>query len=225
MQKRTFIATAIVLVTIGILIAAAAALGQATEHCPDHQGHEGKIESGDLNGVVLDAGTEFCVKGATDATGKLVADGETDLSAYLGNGHDVSYYVVYGAITTTSTTQPSTTTTTSPSTTSSTIVIEDEHENPVQTPVAEAPHNVCVDPDGHSFKTSEACHEPTETTDPPAQDTGTLNAQPLTTLPKTGMENWLLWIGLGLGFAGVAIIVITGLTASGTNSEDFERDA
>lgn len=67
----------------------------STAHCPDHNGHPGKVEGGDLNDIVLAAGTEFCVKGATDATGVLLADGETTLYEYLNNGHDVSYYVVY----------------------------------------------------------------------------------------------------------------------------------
>lgn len=66
-----------------------------TEHCPG--GFTDKIEAktNELNGVILEAGTMFCVKGSTDATGILVADGTTSLVDYLDNGHDVSYYAIY----------------------------------------------------------------------------------------------------------------------------------
>lgn len=78
----------------------------ATEHCPDG-GSKVEANGGTqdtINETVLPAGTQFCVKGSTDATGLLTADGETSLSDYLGNDHDVSYYVVY--TTTTSTPTP-----------------------------------------------------------------------------------------------------------------------
>ena len=69
-----------------------------TEHCPDHNGHPGKVEGGNLNDIVLDEGTEFCVKGSTEAVYVQFADGQTTLVEYLNNGHDVSYYVVYGRV-------------------------------------------------------------------------------------------------------------------------------
>jgi hypothetical protein len=81
-----------------LLVCAFATVGSAagaTEHCPDHNRHPGKVEGGNLNDIVLEAGTNFCVKGSTEATGILVADGVTTLFDYLNNGHDVSYYVVY----------------------------------------------------------------------------------------------------------------------------------
>lgn len=65
-----------------------------TEHCPEG-GTKTEAVGNNLNDIVLPEGTSFCVKGSTEATGFLVADGETPLGAYLGTGHDVSYYVVY----------------------------------------------------------------------------------------------------------------------------------
>lgn len=64
-----------------------------TEHCPD--GWASKVETGDMNSVVLDLGTQFCVKGSTGASDVLIANGQTNLYDYLDSGHDVSYYVVY----------------------------------------------------------------------------------------------------------------------------------
>lgn len=87
--------TTLIAVFAILLIGASTPVLAVTEHCPDGGT---KIESqvdGDLDNIVLTAGTSFCVKGSTDATGILVADGETSLFDYLGNGHNVSYYVVY----------------------------------------------------------------------------------------------------------------------------------
>jgi hypothetical protein len=68
-----------------------------TEHCPAG-GTKVEANGGtqdDINGLVLAAGTQVCVKGSTDATGIITADGTSTLFELLGNGHDVSYYVVY----------------------------------------------------------------------------------------------------------------------------------
>ena len=73
----------------------------ATAHCPDHNGHPGKVEGGGLNGVVLPAGTVFCVKAGTGASGHQTSDGTTPLLGYItwtnrgGQTPDVSYYIVY----------------------------------------------------------------------------------------------------------------------------------
>jgi hypothetical protein len=101
--------TAATLLMMGWAIFPSAA-GAVAEQCP--AGGE-KVESqvdGDLDDIVLPAGTLFCVKGATDATGILTADGQTTLFEYLGNDHNVSHYVIYPPETTT-TTVPTTTTT------------------------------------------------------------------------------------------------------------------
>lgn len=100
---------------VGLLLlalAAPVAAEPATEFCPNDQGNPGKVESvvsGDLNDVVLDAGTIFCVKAGTRTTGLQVADGEQTLCEVLqenvdppildGSGEtcrDVSHYIVYG---------------------------------------------------------------------------------------------------------------------------------
>jgi hypothetical protein len=108
-MRRVFGIAVLALGLVGLMGAPASA--QATEHCPDHEGHPGKVEAtnSELNDVVLPAGTLFCIKAGTDATsestGILESDGETTLCEYLiqagivdGTGEDcrdVSYYVVY----------------------------------------------------------------------------------------------------------------------------------
>jgi outer membrane biosynthesis protein TonB len=95
-EERAVAIMALLALTFAIFVSPVAA---TTEHCPDHNGHPGKVESvvdGDLNDITPAAGTMVCVKGSTDATGIIVADGETTLVDMLDNGHDVSYYIVYG---------------------------------------------------------------------------------------------------------------------------------
>jgi hypothetical protein len=85
------------------MLSPAAAYASGTAHCPDHNGHSGKVESAESAGdLVFDAGTEFCAKKQTGATGKIVADGETTLYEYLvatgidgEPGEGPSYYIVY----------------------------------------------------------------------------------------------------------------------------------
>lgn len=89
------------------------ARADGTTHCPDHNTNT-KYENGQFNDVVLPQGTEFCVKGSTDNTGKLVSDGVTTLFDYLDNGHDVSYYVIYKEVPSSTTIPTSTTSTTTP---------------------------------------------------------------------------------------------------------------
>lgn len=72
----------------------------STEHCPDHEGHEGKVEVSDDFGstLTLPEGTVFCVKAATGASGLLVSDGTPYEVTWLnggGNTPDISYYVIY----------------------------------------------------------------------------------------------------------------------------------
>ncbi len=112
-MKNKIMATATLVALLMSLSLVAGATG--TEHCPDHESNP-KVETGNLNGIVLDAGTSFCVKGSTDATGILTANGTTTLFEYLGSDHDVSYYVIY------ETSPPSTTTTTVSETTTTTVV-------------------------------------------------------------------------------------------------------
>jgi LPXTG-motif cell wall-anchored protein len=94
MRKHKLLLLAATFGVVGVVGAGATPAGAATEHCPDHNGNPGKVE-GKSNDVVLPEGTKFCVKGSTEATGELIADGETTLFQYLGIGQDVSYYIVY----------------------------------------------------------------------------------------------------------------------------------
>jgi hypothetical protein len=86
-----------------------------------------KVETGNLDDVVLPAGTYFCVKAGNQATGILQSDGSTTLFEYGGGEFGVSHYVIYEfeeetttTPTTTTTTTPTTTTTTTPTTTTTT---------------------------------------------------------------------------------------------------------
>ena len=93
------------LVAVAGLIAAGSLLGstvgaQATDHCPDHQGHPGKVELTDDStySVTLPDGTEFCVKAGTGARGKLTSDGNEWTVNWLNRGGPtpaISYYVIY----------------------------------------------------------------------------------------------------------------------------------
>jgi hypothetical protein len=95
MGKHKLLLLAAMFGVVGLMGAGASPAQANTEHCPDHEANPGKVEGNDNNDVVLPVGTEFCVKGSTTATIKLIADGETTLSAYLGIEKDVSYYIIY----------------------------------------------------------------------------------------------------------------------------------
>jgi hypothetical protein len=86
--------------------------------CPE----DGKVESvvdGDLDGIVLEAGTVVCIKGG-QALVTRIADGIDTLFLLLGTGQNVSHYTILeepSATTTTSTTSSTTSTTTAETTT------------------------------------------------------------------------------------------------------------
>ena len=90
---------AVLITVLGVLLTAlsfAVPVAAVVEHCPD--GWTSKDETGDDGDLVLAAGTVFCVKGGTEATGILVADGETTLAEYLiaaGISGGESYFAVY----------------------------------------------------------------------------------------------------------------------------------
>jgi hypothetical protein len=94
----------LVLAIVGLMALCGDDAHAVTEHCPDG-GTKTEAQGDELNDVVLEAGTEACVKGSTDAV-SFTADGQTTLAEYLGNGHDVSYYVVYSTPTPTPTPTP-----------------------------------------------------------------------------------------------------------------------
>ncbi len=110
------------LLFMGIMLMPATALA-GQEVCPN----EGKVESvvdGDLDGIVLPAGTEVCIKAGTTVV-YVVADGVQTLVELIGNGKNISHYTIICTTTrcgpTTTTTVPETTTTTVPPTTTTTI--------------------------------------------------------------------------------------------------------
>jgi hypothetical protein len=115
-RRRSSLALLVALAFFGSLLISGEALAQGppdhavggTEHCPDHRGHPGKVDSGKAgNDVVVAKGTVFCVKAGPYSTGKLSAmvGGKTlleyveDAGIRVGrhgkNVPDVSYYVVY----------------------------------------------------------------------------------------------------------------------------------
>jgi len=92
-RYRTILAAAAAALIIALAFAGPASA--VTEHCPDGGTKFEATFDGQYDGTILPAGTQFCVKGSTDATGILTADGQTSLFDYLDNDHNVSYYVTY----------------------------------------------------------------------------------------------------------------------------------
>jgi hypothetical protein len=124
MSERRFLAWVIALALAGMLVLCAAYSASATQIdppgleqvCPE----EGKVESevdGDLDEIILEAGTEVCIKGGQTLV-NVTADGESTLAELLGTGQNVSHYTIGGTPSTT-TTLPETTTTVEESTTTS----------------------------------------------------------------------------------------------------------
>lgn len=156
-----------------------------TEHCPSG-GEKVEAKGDDLNDIVLDAGTLFCVKGSTDATGILEADGETSLVVYLDNGHDVSYYVVYEEEASSSQSPKPTPTmsvapTPTPSVVPSMTPTPSVKPTPVVTPVA-TPTPTPVTPTSPSIVPSAT---PSTTTDTPKEKaTDTVVTMPDTAMPE-----------------------------------------
>jgi hypothetical protein len=108
-----------VVVSFGLLMPVLAA-----DTCPS----DGKVEGGNLNGIVLDAGTQVCIKGGQKLV-TVTADGMSTLQVLLdarnanGQLQDVSHYTVLEdpSDTTTTSLTSSTTTTEPPSTSTTTI--------------------------------------------------------------------------------------------------------
>jgi LPXTG-motif cell wall-anchored protein len=96
-MKKLFISLA--LVAGALTLGAGAANAQATEHCPDHTtADKTEVFKGFGPTITFEAGTEFCVKAGTQASGKLVSDGSPYTVTWLNQGGqtpDISYYVVY----------------------------------------------------------------------------------------------------------------------------------
>lgn len=185
---------AAVLTVLGLtLMVSATALadhGVLTEqgNCPI----EGKVDvdseqQAAVNGLVLDEGTQVCIKAGNNDGILITADGETTLQEYLfaagiiagqsGQGKDVSHYTVLHVPTTVPDDEETTTTTEAEETTTTTEAEEEE-------------------------TTTTTIVEEEETTTTTIQETTTTEAPvplvPATELPFTGPPNLLL-AGLGLG--------------------------
>ena len=161
-----------------MLMPATAIAGQGQEVCPS----EGKVETGDLNGIVLPAGTEVCIKAGTTVV-YVTADGIQTLHQLVGVEQGVSHYTVIS--TTTTTTSP--TTTTVPPTT--TTVPETTTTIPVTTTTD--PVTTTTDPE-------------TTTTDPGT----TVPTTVPTELPRTGANaSALIVMGLVLLMSGGLLLL------------------
>lgn len=71
------------------------------DHCPDHQGHPGKVENVNTPSQDFDEGTVFCVKAGPNASG-IIDDWEGGTYTTPEEWHpqgrepiDISYYVIY----------------------------------------------------------------------------------------------------------------------------------
>jgi hypothetical protein len=109
-------AAAATILALMLALASLNGVAAVTEHCPAG-GAKVEAVGSNLNDVVPAAGTQVCVKGSTEATGIVTADGQSTLYELLGNGHDVSYYVTYGGPTSAPTDTPTSTPTAEPSAT------------------------------------------------------------------------------------------------------------
>lgn len=162
------------------------ALGAPAQVCPE----DGKVESvvdGDLDNIVLPAGTEVCIFGAATQV-NVTADGESTLFELLGLDRNVSHYTITevppSTTTSTTTSIPTTTSSTPESTTSST--------QPTTSTTMES-------------TTTTETSVPATTTVPEDPSTTTPSTSP-PTLPFTGPGDTKAWAGLG------SLLLLGGLT-------------
>lgn len=136
--------------------------------CPN----EGKVESvvdGDLDNIVLYAGTEVCIKGGQTLV-NVIADGTSTLAELLGTGQNVSHY----------TEVLSSTTTTIPSTTSST----------------EAPTTTMFEATTTTVAVTTTVLDPTTTLDATTSSSFSILTSTESTLPFTGPRESYASLGL-----------------------------
>lgn len=194
------------IVILQLIFVAAMAEAAPAEVCPE----EGKVEStvdGDLDDIVLDAGTLVCIKGGQDLV-TVTADGESTLRELLGNDKNVSHYTVLeepSPTTTTTTSIPTTTTTTvSPTTTvpeTTTTTIEDE------TSSTSLPDNTT---------TTTPQEEDTTTTTTVETTTSTVPTAP-SELPYTGASDLMAYTILG-----ILLLSMGGLTLAAMRGKNDE---
>jgi hypothetical protein len=155
---------ATILAVAAIAVAGQSAAIAATEHCPTG-GVKVEATADELNLIVPAAGTLVCVKGSTEATGIVVADGVQTLVEILGNGHDVSYFVTYEEV-------PTSSPPVDQSTPTPTITAE-----PTATPTTTPTTEPSAEPS--------ASADPSVTPDPTDTPIGDSDPDPLPTMPAT----------------------------------------
>jgi hypothetical protein len=97
-RRVIFLALAVFTVSIMFGLPSASAV---TQHCPAG-GTKTEVSDSFGKTLTLPAGTEFCVKAGTGASGILVSDGSPYTVTWTTNGGqtpNISYYVVYGECT------------------------------------------------------------------------------------------------------------------------------
>jgi hypothetical protein len=204
----------------GAILGLTLALGAAgmatavTEHCPDHNGHPGKVEGGNLHDIKPAAGTLVCVKGSTEATGIIEADGNTTLFDMLDNGHDVSYYVIYEEASPSETPSPEPT----PTPTASPTPSPTPSSQPSPTPSPTATPSPTPEPT--NTPSPSATPTPTPSSTPTASPAATPTSSPSTapsvtpTLPPTDTEETnseRAEATLDIMFVGMVLLFVTWL--------------
>jgi hypothetical protein len=94
---RKVIVLAFALFTVGGLFGVPSA-SAVTQHCPAG-GTKTEVSDSFGKTLTLPAGTQFCVKAGTQASGILVSNGSPYTVTWLNGGGQtpgISYYVVYG---------------------------------------------------------------------------------------------------------------------------------
>ncbi len=177
------------LLFMGIMLMPATALA-GQEVCPN----EGKVESvvdGDLDGIVLAAGTLVCIKAGTTVV-YVTADGEQTLAELIGNNKNVSHYTVISTPpTTTTTTVPPTTTTVPPTTTT------------VPRTTTTVPETTTTVPETTTTDPVTTTTDPVTTTTDPETVVTTVPSE----LPKTGVNaSALILTGLVLMSGGLLLL-------------------
>lgn len=178
------------IIAIAMVSLAASADAAPAEVCPE----EGKVESivdGDLDDIVLPAGTEVCIFGASIQV-NVTADGESTLRDLLGLDKNVSHYTITEE-------PPSTTTTTQPEETTTTTVPPTTTTSVGETTTTER-------------STTTTTPAPSSTTTPEPESTITSTSQPSTStsmseLPYTGAGSGVLALyGAILSLSGLSVL-------------------
>ena len=198
--------TATVVGAVAFLLMGVAANAETLDSdvCPELNKVESQVD-GDLDGIILEAGTLVCIKGGqTKVT--VTADGESTLAELLGTGQNVSHYSIieYPDETTTTTTEvpPSTTTTTEATTTTTPT-----------TTTQPTPTTTSTTTPSDTSTTSTVPPSSTTTTPPPVCDENHPTwdaATGLCELPYTGFDDVLPWFLAGsiLGLIGVGLLQV-----------------